>query len=147
MTDQVPLNTFELERSIPFGYCDPAGIIYTPRALDICLEAIDDFWKSILDGTGWYEMNIDLDRGTPFVNVNIDFKSPITARAPLQVKVEVIKLGKSSATFQITAVQQERTCFVAQLTSVIVVKSEMAPVDVSDWVRKALGMACGEATV
>lgn len=67
MQNQNPLKQITLQRSLPFGHCNPAGILYTPRALDYCLEAIDALWKTILEGWGWYEMNVDLDRGTPFV--------------------------------------------------------------------------------
>lgn len=138
MTTTAPLRVLELTRTIPFGYCDPAGIIYTPRALDLCLEAIDDFWKALLDGKGWYEMNLDLDRGTPFVNVNIDFKSPITARAPLALVVRVTHVGTTSVVFEVSARQEERLCFVASLASVIVVTSRMAKVEPDDWLRRAL---------
>lgn len=128
----------ELQRPVPFGHCDPAGILYTPRALDYCLEGIDEFWKSILSGRGWYEMNVDLDRGTPFVNVNIDFISPITARTHLDLKVGLTKVGTTSATFSVAAFQEERPCFEATLTSVLVVKSTMTKVEPSDWLRQAL---------
>lgn len=130
--------SLQIERSVPFGHCDPAGILYTPRALDFCLEAIDDFWKTALSGPGWYEMNVDLDRGTPFVNVNIDFKSPITARSPLLLTVTLAKTGTSSVTFNVLAAQADQTCFTATLTSVIVIKSTMTKVDGSDWLRRVL---------
>lgn len=131
-------NTLVNKRTVAFGDCDPAGILYTPRALDYCLEAIDEFWKSILEGRGWYEMNLDLDRGTPFVNVNIDLRSPITARHPLQVRLKLKKVGTSSVTFAISAFQRDCLCFEASLTSVVVIKSEMNKVPFDDWVLKAL---------
>ena len=131
-------NALVYERTVAFGDCDPAGILYTPRALDYCLEAIDEFWKSILEGRGWYEMNVDLDRGTPFVNVNINFRSPITARFPLQVSTELTKVGSSSVTFEVATFQEGRLCFQASLTSVLVVKSQMKKVESDDWLRRAL---------
>lgn len=138
MTVKKEANTITLERTVAFGDCDPAGILYTPRALDYCLEAIDVFWQSILEGRGWYEMNVDLDRGTPFVNVNIDFKSPITARSPLQVSAELTKVGTTSVTFEVKTYQEEHLCFQASLTSVLVVKSKMKKVAPDDWLLQAL---------
>lgn len=127
-----------MTRTVPFGHCDPAGILYTPRALDYCLEAIDEFWKTVLSGRGWYELNVDLDRGTPFVNVNIDFQSPITARGPLSITVELRNIGETSVTFIITTSQDDQTCFAAHLTSVLVIRSTLKKIDPSDWLRKAL---------
>lgn len=141
MTDTAPLKSLEITRDVPFGHCDPAGILYTPRALDFCLEAIDAFWKEVLDGPGWYEMNVDLDRGTPFVNVNIDFKSPISARATLRIELDLTRLGASSLTHEIRTYQEDRLCFVASLTSVMVVKSKMSKIETGDWLRAALGKA------
>lgn len=133
-----PRRTLEIERTVPFGHCDPAGILYTPRALDICLEAIDEFWKSRLGGLGWYAMNMELDRGTPFVNVTIDFRSPVTARVPLVLKLELARLGTSSVTFDISTFQDGRLCYEASLTSVLIVKSRMEKVEATDWLRQAL---------
>lgn len=139
MPDTAPPNILKFTRSVPFGYCDPAGIIYTPRALDICLEAIDDFLKTVLDGRGWYEMNVHLDRGTPFVNINLNFTSPVTGRSPIDVMVELERLGNSSVTFRVRTSQEGRDCFDASLTTVLVVTSKMAKVDHDDWLRQELG--------
>ena len=128
----------EFTRIVPFGHCDPAGILYTPRALDYCLEGIDEFWKLLLSGRGWYELNVDLDRGTPFVNVNIDFESPITARSPLIITVELVKVGTTSVSFSVSALQEGKRCFFASLTSVLAVKSTLSKVGPSDWLRRAL---------
>lgn len=122
-----------IERSVAFGDCDPAGIVYTPRVLDYCLESIDQWWRKILDGRGWYELTSDHNRGTPFVNVKIDFSAPITPRGVLVLTVSVAKLGRTSITFDVSGVQSGRTCFHGSLTSVIVNKDKMTKVDENDW--------------
>lgn len=126
-----------LRRSVAFGDCDPAGIVYTPRVLGFCLEAIDDFWKVVLGGTGWYELATDHDRGTPFVNVNIDFKSPITPRDPLDLSVGLVRVGASSVTFTVLGQQSGRDCFRGDLTSVVVETRRLAKVKSDDWVIAA----------
>lgn len=132
------------ERTVPFGHCDAAGILYTPRALDFCLEAIDDFWKRTLGGIGWFELNMDHDRGTPFVNVSLDFRHPVTARAPLRISVRPARLGRSSVTFAVEAEQAGKLCFEARLTSVLVRKSAMAKVEEDDWLRRRLAAAMAD---
>lgn len=113
MHTQADLSPLVLRRTVPFGHCDPAGILYVPRALDYCLEALDSYWKALLARRGWYEMNVDLDRGTPFVNVGLDFQSPITPRAELELHVRITRVGTTSVTFAVEAHQEGRACFTA----------------------------------
>jgi len=92
----------------------------------------------VLEGRGWYEMNVHLDRGTPFVKVQINFSNPLTARTPYVLRVFLAKLGTSSVTFRVSVDQDDRSCFVADLTSVVVVTSEMEKIDANDWLKRAL---------
>ena len=141
MTKQDRRIGLQLTRTVPFGHCDPAGILYTPRALDYCLEALDTVWKVVLDGLGWFELNVDHDRGTPFVNVQLDFRSPVTARALLSLTVILERVGTTSANFSVQAAQSGRPCFEAHLTSVLAVKSTMSKVSPDDWLRKKIQAA------
>lgn len=122
-----------VQRTVAFGDCDPAGIVYTPRVLDYCLEAIDELWRTMLDGRGWYELNVDHNRGTPFVNVNMNFTGPMTPREILEITVELAKVGRTSITFEVAASQSGRACFNGSLTSVIVEKGTMTKVGENDW--------------
>lgn len=125
--------SFTVQRTVAFGDCDPAGIVYTPRVLDYCLEAIDQLWRTILDGRGWYELTMDNNRGTPFVNVNMNFTGTMTPREILEITVRLAKVGRTSITFEVTASQSGRACFNGSLTSVIVEKGTMTKVDENDW--------------
>ncbi len=73
-----------------------ARIAYTARFLDYAMEAIERWCQDRL-GTGWYEMNVDEGIGTPFVHVEMDFRSPVTPRDTLASTVRLIRLGGSSA--------------------------------------------------
>lgn len=127
-----------VQRTVAFGDCDPAGIVYTPRVLDYCLEAIDELWRTMLDGRGWYELNLDHNRGTPFVNVKMNFTGPMTPREILEITVRPAKVGRTSITFEVVATQSERECFSGTLTSVIVEKGTMTKVDENDWTIAAV---------
>ena len=130
-------DTLTVQRTVVFGDCDPAGIVYTPRIFDYCLEAIEAFWKTILDGVGWYELTMDHDRGAPFVNVNMNFISPITPREILDITVRLAEVGRSSVTFDVSGAQSGRACFPGTFTSVIVQKASLSKVDESDWTMAA----------
>lgn len=127
-------DVFRLERTVAFGDCDPAGIVYTARILDYCLGAIEEFWKSVLDGKSWYEMNVDLDRGTPFVNVSLDFAAPVTPRGKLDLAVRVLRVGGTSVTFEVSGRQGPTESFRGALTCVVVQKGAMRKVAPDDWI-------------
>lgn len=121
-------------REVAFGDCDPAGIVYTGKIVDFALEAIDAFWRERLNGTGWFQMNVDLGIGTPFVHLELDFAGPITPRAPLETRVRFARMGDSSVTFEVKGVQQGRACFAGRFVCVFVEKATMRKISVPDWV-------------
>lgn len=132
MTTEIP-GTIRVSRTVAFGDCDPAGIAYTRRLFDYCLEAIDEAWKYVLDGKGWYELSTDHDRGTPFVNITMDFTGPVTPRDTLDLIVRLSRVGQSSITFEVSARQAGRDCFKGIFTSVVVERQIMTKVRSDDW--------------
>ncbi|MEP3245874.1 MAG: thioesterase family protein [Sneathiella sp.] len=113
--------------------CDPALIAFTGRLPCFALEAIDAWWEEHI-GFDWYRLNIDRNVGTPFVHLDLDFKSPVTPRHPLDCEVRLRALGGSSVTFQVIGRQDGIDCFAGSFVSVFVVadafKSQSAPPDI-----------------
>ncbi|WP_270936323.1 acyl-CoA thioesterase [Falsiroseomonas oryzae] len=85
-------------RRIRWGESDPARIVYTARFLDFAMDAIEAFFTDRL-GASFYEFNADHGCGTPFVHVELDFRSPLTPRDTLATEVRLLRLGGSSLTF------------------------------------------------
>lgn len=127
-----------VERTVQFGDCDPAGIAYTGKITDFCLEAIDAFWREVLEGQGWFEINVDHNIGTPFVNSNIDFFSPITPREKLVSQVKILKLGRTSIEFLVEGAQGGRPCYLGKFTCVFVQRDTVSKIEPPDWIRSAL---------
>lgn len=44
------------------------------------LDAINAWWEHHFDGDGWFQMELDHNVGTPFVDMSLDFCSPVTPR-------------------------------------------------------------------
>lgn len=117
-------DVFEHEIAVRWADCDPAEIAYTGRIPLWALDAIDAWWEARLDGTGWYQLNVDRNLGTPFVRMAIDFRSPITPRHRLICRTWPCRLGETSITFRVDGYQGGRLCFEGQFTSVFVTASE-----------------------
>jgi len=134
----IPGEEFAWQRRVGFGDCDPARIAYTGRIPDFALEAIDRFWEDLLDGDNWFRMNVDQGIGTPFVHLDFDMTAPITARAPLTLKVTVASLGNSSIHFRVTGDQNGTACFSALLICVTVIAPGLEKIPVPQHMRAAL---------
>jgi 4-hydroxybenzoyl-CoA thioesterase len=101
-------------RRIRWGEADPARIAYTARFLDFAMDAIEAFFTDRL-GASFYEFNLDHGCGSPFVRVELDFRSPVTPRDTLETEVRIAKLGGSSVTFIVTGRVGDRLCYEGRL--------------------------------
>ncbi len=80
---------------VPWGDCDPAGIIYTPRALDYAMETLEVWSRDTLD-ISWLKLHRELSTGLMTLRTEIDFLSAPTADDVVVLELRVEKLGGSS---------------------------------------------------
>jgi len=124
---------------VTWGDCDPAKIAYTARLPWFALDAINGWWEEHLDGDGWFQMELDRNVGTPFVRMEMDFKSPVTPRHTLKCHVWPVRLGETSITFRVDGLQDGVTCFCGKFVSVFTVadqfKKQPPPNDIRDLIK------------
>ena len=102
---------FRHSLAVGWGDTDPAQIAYTSNIPAWALRAIEAWFKACV-GVGWYELNLDLGVGTPFVELACTFHSPITPRHDLSVEVTVTRIGRSSLGFRVSGFQgSPERCF------------------------------------
>lgn len=89
-------------RRVRWGEGDPAHIVYTVRFLDFAMEAIEEWFRQVLD-IDWYRLNLDRGMGSPAVHVELDFEAPVKPGDLLEIPVLVRRLGDSSITFELPA--------------------------------------------
>jgi 4-hydroxybenzoyl-CoA thioesterase len=105
------------EIRVTWGDCDPAKIVYSARIPWFALDAINGWWEERL-GENWFEMELDRGMGTPFVNMMLDFRHPITPRHRLICHVWPCRLGTTSISFRVDGSQNGVLCFEGRFTSV-----------------------------
>jgi acyl-CoA thioesterase FadM len=115
---------YQHEIRVTWGDCDPAKIVYTARIPWFALDAINAWWEHHLGGDGWFQMELDRNLGTPFVNMNLDFRSPITPRHRLICDVAPTRLGETSISFRVIGRQDGKLCFEGRFTCVFIVANE-----------------------
>ncbi|MBN8293510.1 acyl-CoA thioesterase [Rhodobacter sp. NTK016B] len=109
--------TYQHEIRVAWGDCDPANIVYTARIPWFALDAINGWWEDRFGG-GWYQMEMDHGFGSPFVNMNLDFRAPITPRHRLICDVAPTRLGLTSIDWRVIGRQDGAVCFEGRFTCV-----------------------------
>lgn len=151
----LPPGLYRYERPIGWSNVDPAQIAFTGNIPAFGLEAMES-WVQKTVGASWFELNMDYGIGTPFVHLELDFKSPVLGRFPLRMTVEIEKLGTSSLGVcvrgsqlghfeqtekpepQAHAEDEERLCFVAHYVCVFVDAIKMTPLEIPPQIRRNL---------
>jgi 4-hydroxybenzoyl-CoA thioesterase len=127
-------------RVINWSDTDAAQIVYTVRFLDYVMEAVEGWFRSVV-GSSWFEMNVDRGIGTPVVNVNFDFKAPLTPRDELRLTVLVERAGRASITFNILGDRDDGVrSFVTRLVCCAVDNRAMKSIDIpAEWRERIQG--------
>ncbi len=129
---------FVHEIRVTWGDCDPAKIAYTARLPWFALDAINAWWEEHFVGEGWFQMEIDRNMGTPFVNLSMDFRSPVTPRHRLMCETYPTRLGEKSITFGMKAYQNNVLCFTGSFTCVFTQADVFKSMPAPDRIRKVV---------
>ena len=104
---------------IRFDDVDGAGIVYYPQFFHLCHKAFEDFFDDAAS-VSYPQLINERRRGFPTVAIQSDFSAPLRYGDIAMVKLEIEKIGRSSATFsyEIRRKQDSRLCFSARITKV-----------------------------
>ncbi|WP_051631009.1 acyl-CoA thioesterase [Afifella pfennigii] len=124
-------------QNVTFGDCDPAGIVYTGSIVNFALLAVERYFAAILGGQSWFELNLDHQIGTPFVNLDTQFKAPVTGRDSLNCDVVLTHFGRTSLGFRVDGYQSGTHCFTASLVAVFADRQTLQKAAPPRWIREA----------
>jgi len=85
---------YQTKRMVRWGDCDPAGIIYTPKAIDYALETIEN-WLIEEIGISWMDMR-NKGKGLASVKFDCEYVAPMKAETYICISLSVKNLGESS---------------------------------------------------
>lgn len=119
---------FTVTRTVRWGDCDPAGIIYTPRVLDYAMEILESWYREVV-GVPWLTLNREMSMGAPTVRVELDFLGAPVPDQDLVLDLVVEDLGRSSITFLVTGRDRAgKALFRAKLISCFVSRPAFKPI-------------------
>ena len=131
---EIPPGPFRHARRVRWGDCDPAKIAYTGKIPAMALEAVED-WVKACCGADWFQCNLDLGYGTPFVHLSCDFQSPITPRHELHFQLVVEYLGSSSVAVRLEGRQDDKICLRGRYVFTFVEAGSFAPIAIPPEIR------------
>jgi 4-hydroxybenzoyl-CoA thioesterase len=135
-SDALPATIFRARRPVRFGDCDPAGIVYTPRFVDMMNEAIERLFGDEL-GLDYYGL-IREGTGLGYARVGSDFFRPAHMGEVLDLAVRVGRIGGASVAFRIHAFRDGDEILRATLVMVTTSTEAARPTPLPQALRAAL---------
>jgi 4-hydroxybenzoyl-CoA thioesterase len=92
--------TYHTEVLIRFAHCDPAGIVFFPRYVEMFNNLIEDWCRDEL-GFTFAEIHKGRGWGLPTVHLDVDFVAPSFIGETLSASLNVRAIGTTSLTLTI----------------------------------------------
>jgi 4-hydroxybenzoyl-CoA thioesterase len=126
------------ERPVRFEDVDAAQIVFFPRFLSYCHEAMELLFDDV-DG-GYVHLIRDRRIGVPAVHVECDFKAPLRYGDVARIETSVERLGKTSVSFLYAISRASDGIPIASILHVCAVCDlvHLAAIPIPDDVRAAL---------
>lgn len=135
--------THRMPVEIGFKHCDPAGIVFYPRYVEMLNDTVEHWFKHGLK-IDFASLHGARGIATPLVNLQVDFLAPSRLGEDLVAALAISEVGRSSLKLAIT-LQEESTGasprLRAKLVLVFIDMSSMRPIPVPEDVRAALASA------
>ncbi|WP_220815071.1 acyl-CoA thioesterase [Pseudomonas paralcaligenes] len=129
---------FITTRTVLFGDCDPAGIVYTPRIAYFVIEAIHEFLSHRLGGEGLRKV-FAMGILPPARALSVEFLSPMTWDEVIDIEVRSEAPGTTSFSFAVEGRQASgEVTFRASMTQVCISPESRQPIALPDALRQAL---------
>ncbi|MGJ3648147.1 acyl-CoA thioesterase [Sphingomonas sp. GlSt437] len=111
--------SFVSRHRVRFAHCDPAGIAYYPRLLELVDAAIED-WTHYGTGVSRAVMHEQHRLGLPTATLATDFARPVQLADELEINVAVTGIGTTSVNLAVDAQCAGERRFSATLVQVLI---------------------------
>jgi 4-hydroxybenzoyl-CoA thioesterase len=132
---------FPTRIKVRFGDVDPAGLVYYPVIFHYAHIAMEEFFEDKF-GISYSELMSRHRIGFPTVNTQSDFFTPLVYGDEVDVKVEVLKIGRTSLTLRYSMIRVSDGTLCSNVTNVHVAMDLEArrPIEITQDQRTALDL-------
>ena len=118
---------------IRFRHCDPAGIVFYPRFVDMTHSIVEDFFDYKL-GFSYQRLAEEFSAGVPAVNLQVNFKRPGVLGDDLSGNLALVRIGNKSLVLQVDILDQQGNVRVtAAITIAFARKAENGKLAAHPW--------------
>ncbi len=93
------MTAFTQHRVVEFAHCDPAGMVFYPRYVEMIAGVVERFFADALDYP-WAAV-LETGLGTPTGDIRVRFHAPSRVGDPLDFALCVTRIGTASLDLQI----------------------------------------------
>ncbi|HEB96728.1 MAG TPA: acyl-CoA thioesterase [Sedimenticola thiotaurini] len=93
---------FGIQLPVRFEHCDPAGIVFYPRYVEMLHRVVEDWFDQGL-GLDYRRLHDELKSGIPTVRLECDFVRPSRLGDRLDFELAVLEIRSSAFTLAVTA--------------------------------------------
>jgi len=124
-------------RTVRFSDCDPAGIVYTPRFIDMVNGAIEDFFLQRLR-VDYHALLVKHQIGLGYKSVDTDFFLPALMGDRLSFTVLVEHIGRTSVIYSLHCVRETTEIMRCRLVQVTTSLNTHVPINIPTPLKDAL---------
>lgn len=122
---------FRCQKLIRFSHCDPAGIVFYPRYIELGVEAVEDWFSQGL-GISFWALHEEHRLGIPAVHLDVNFITPSRHGDQLDFLLSVAHIGNSSMTLDLIVECEGQRRFREKITVVLVSLDTMRSVPIDE---------------
>ncbi|MBP0614541.1 acyl-CoA thioesterase [Jiella mangrovi] len=111
-------SVFTARYALRFGQCDPAGIAFFPRLVEMLAWTVEDWFAEAL-GQSFRRIHVEEDRATPVVSLSVDFVSPARLGDVLVHELRVLEIGRSAVKLDICVAKEDGTMVLRSTQTVV----------------------------
>lgn len=128
---------FRRQELIRFQHCDPAGIVFYPRYVEMINATVEDWFAGVV-GVDFAKIHVEMQSAIPVASLQVDFRAPCRLGEILQFDLVVERIGTSSIHLSIARAIDDAPKFAARVSLVHVSKEDHRPRAWPDWMRNSL---------
>jgi len=122
---------FRCQKLIRFSHCDPAGIVFYPRYIELGVEAVEDWFSQGL-GVSFWALHEEHRLGIPAVHLDVNFTTPSRHGDVLDFLLSVAHIGNSSMILDVIVECEGQRRFREKITVVMVSLDTMRSVPITE---------------
>lgn len=122
---------FERDKRVRFSHCDPAGIVFYPRYVELFNEVVEDWFADGL-GVDFHALHEDHGLGIPAVRLDVEYLAPSRYGDLLSFRLHVQEIGNASLRLVIGAYAGEQLRVRGHLKVVLASVKTLRPVPITE---------------